>query len=150
MPIRNGLPRPLKYILIGFLLWVIVDWGTAGGFRWAYFETYGFLLLFFYLGFPILFAFLIYRCGWSQRKLLMAEAAAVFLVEAVCVRNPFVLSFPLLLIGIPLAFCVYAPLVYFPLWILTGEMGKRKYLAGFLTLVVAAITFLSVFGGKSK
>jgi len=139
----------IRYILIGFLLWVVVDWGTAGGFRLSYFITYGPLLLVFYLGFPIAFAFLIFQRRWSDRKLLFATAVAIFLVEAVFTGNPFVLSFPLLLIGIPLAFCVYAPLTYFPLWIVNGEMGRQKILVLFLSLVVLTVMFLTTFGGGS-
>jgi hypothetical protein len=139
--------KTIRYILIGFLLWVVVDWGTAGGFRFSYFVTYGLLLLVFYLGFPIVFAWLIFRRNWSQRMLLVATAVAIILVEAVFTGNPFVLTFPLLLVGIPLAFCVYAPLTYFPLWIVNGEMGKHKAAVLFLTLVVLAITFLTTFGG---
>ena len=142
--------KPLRYVLFGFLLWVVVDWGTAGGFRWSYFATYGPLLLAFYIGIPIAFAFLIYRFHWSERRLLIATAAAIFLVEAVFTRNPFVLSFPLMLIGIPLAFCVYAPLTYFPLWIVNGELGKHKAAVFFLTLIVAGVMFLTTFGGAAK
>lgn len=144
----QGRPTTIPYILYGFLLWVIVDWGTAGGFRLSYFIEHGPLLLVFYLGFPIAFAYLIFQRHWSQRKLLLATAAAILLVEAIFTGNPFVLSFPLMLVGIPLAFCVYAALTYFPLWIVNGEMGKHKVIAAILSLVVVAVACLTTFGGS--
>ena len=57
--------RPVRYVLLGFLLWVIIDLGTAGGFRLSYFTTYGPLLLVFYLGYPLAFSYLIFRRHWS-------------------------------------------------------------------------------------
>jgi hypothetical protein len=141
--------KAAKYILYGFLLWVFIDWGTAGGFRFSYFRTYGPLLLVFYIGFPAVFACLIFHRRFSERALLLATAVEIFLVEAVFTGNPFVLSFPLLLLGIPLAFCVYAPLTYFPLWIVNGEMGRHKGLILFLSLVVLAVMFLTTFGGTA-
>lgn len=141
--------KVIRYILYGFLLWILIDWGTAGGFRLSYFRAHGPLLLVFYLGFPIAFAFLIFQHHWSQPKLLLATAAAIFFVEAVFTGNPFITSFPLMLVGIPLAFCVYAPLTYFPLWIVNGEMGRHTVIVFFLSLVVIAVMFLTTFGGTS-
>lgn len=146
---RQTRPKAIPYILYGFLLWVVIDWGTAGGFRMSYLTAHGPLLLAFYLGFPIAFAYLIFRRRWSQWKLLLATAAAIFLVEAVFTGNPFILSFPLMLVGIPLAFCIYAPLTYFPLWIVNGEMGRHKTVAVILSLIVIAVIFLTTFGAGS-
>jgi hypothetical protein len=142
--------KAILYILYGFLLWVIIDWGTAGGFRLSYFSVHGPLLFVFYLGFPVAFAYLIFKRHWSERKLLLATAVAIFLVEAVSTGNPFVLSFPLMLVGIPLAFCIYTPLTFFPLWIVNGEMGKHKVIASILTLIVIAVMLLTTFGGASR
>ena len=144
----EGRSKPLRYIIYGFILWVIVDLGTAGGFRFTYFSAHGPLLLFFYLGFPIAFAYLIFQRHWTGVKLFLATAAAIILVEGVFTGNPFVLSFPLMLVGIPLAICIYAPLTYFPLWIVNREMGKHKAVAVILSLVVVAVMFLTTFGGN--
>ena len=142
--------KPLQYILIGFILWVIVDLGTAGGFRLDYFREHGPLLLAFYLGFPVAFSYLIFGCRWSGWKLLMATFVAMFVVEGAFTRNPFVLSFPLLLIGVPLAVCVYAPLTYFPVWIVRGEMGKHKVIVAALSTVVLVVILLTTFGSGSQ
>jgi len=141
--------KPLLYILCGFILWVIIDQGTAGGFRLSYFRDHGPLLLAFYLGFPIAFAYLIFRRHWAGWKLFLATAVAIILVEGVLTRNPLILSFPQMLVGIPLAICVYAPLTYFPLWIVNGEMGKHTAVVAFLSVVVLAVMFLTTFGASS-
>jgi hypothetical protein len=140
--------KPLLYVLYGFVLWVIIDLGTAGGFRLLYFSIHGPLLLAFYLGFPIVFAYLIFRWHWAGWKLFLATVVAIILVEGVFTGNPFVLSFPLMLAGIPLAICIYSPLTYFPLWIVNGEMGRHKAIAAFLSLVVLVVMFLTTFGAE--
>jgi hypothetical protein len=144
----QGRSKPLLYVLCGFILWVIIDLGTAGGFRLSYFSAHGPLLLVFYLGFPIAFACLIFRWHWAGSKLFFATVVAIMLVEGVFTGNPFVLSFPLMLVGIPLAICIYSPLTYFPLWIVNGEMGRHRAVATFLSLVVLAVMFLATFGAE--
>ena len=65
MPQAPARSKPFMYVLIGFLLWVIIDLGTAGGFRFSYFADHGPLLLVFYLGYPLAFSYLIFRRRWS-------------------------------------------------------------------------------------
>jgi hypothetical protein len=144
----TGHTKELLYILCCFILWVIVDLGTAGGFRFSYFRDHGPLLLVFYLGYPFIFAYLIFRRHWSGWRLFLATGTAIVLIEGVFTGNPFLLSFPLMLIGVPLAICIYAPLTYFPLWIVNGEMGKHKAVALFMSLVVIAVMFLTTSGGN--
>ncbi len=141
--------RALTYVILGFIFWVVVDLGTAGGFHLSYFLEHGSLLLLFYLGFPLAFAYLIFWRHWAGWKLFLATVVAIILVEGVFTGNPFVLSFPLMLVGIPLAICIYAPLTYFPLWIVNGELGKHKGVVIFLLLVVVVVMILTTFGGGS-
>jgi hypothetical protein len=141
--------KPVKYVLLGFLLWVIIDLGTAGGFRLSYFTAYGPLLLVFYLGYPLAFSYLIFRRQWSGWRLFLATAVAIGLIEGVFTRNPFVLSFPLMLVGIPLSLCIYAPLTYFPLWIVNHDMRRHRAVAVISSLVVVVVMFLTTFGAGS-
>ena len=141
--------KPILYTFLGFVLWVIIDLGTAGGFRLSYFSTHGPLLLAFYLGYPIGFAYLIFLRRWAGWKLFFATVVAILLVEGVFTGNPFILSFPLMLLGIPLAICIYSPLTYFPLWIVNGELGNRKAVVAFLSVVVLAVMALTTFGTGS-
>ncbi len=140
------LPKSWQYFLLGFLLWVLVDFGTAGGFRLSYFEKYGCTLLLFYIGYPFVFAVLIFKYHWSERRLFFATLVAIFVVEVLFTRNPLVMSFPALLLGIPLAVMVYAPLTYFPLWFVRRELGKHKLLIIGLAIVEFIVMMLTTFG----
>ncbi len=140
------MPKSWQYFFLGFLLWVLVDFGTAGGFRIAYFEKYGPTLLLFYIGYPLVFSVLIFKLQWQERRLFLATLAAIFVVEVLFTRNPWVMTFPLLLLGIPLAILVYAPLTYFPLWLVRKETGKHKALIIGLLIVELIVMSLTTFG----
>ncbi len=138
--------KPVKYIVIGFLLWVIIDLGTAGGFRLSYLTSHGPLLLVFYIGYPLVFAYLIFRRNWRGWRLFLATAVAILAIEGAFTRKPFVIAFPLMLVGIPLAICVYAPLTYFPLWIVDQDVGMHRAAVVSLSMVVIVIACLTTFG----
>lgn len=136
----------IQYAAWGSLLWLVVDFGTAGGFRIAYYRKYAPTICLFYIVFPVLFCYLAVGRRWNWKRLLVATVVEVLLVEGLFVRNPLLLTFPILLIGIPLALCVYAPLTYFPLWIVRKEVGQHKKSVIFLTVVVVVVSLLSAFG----
>lgn len=137
------------YFLADLLLWIVVDWGTAGGFRLGYFTRYGPTLLIFYLGYPLVFTCLIYRAHWDDKKLFLATLAAIVIVEVVFTRNPWVMTSPMCWLGVPLAILIYAPLTYFPLWWVRKEMGKHKALVMFLVIGELAVMGLTTFGRSS-
>lgn len=136
--------RRARYVIWGILMWSIVDFGTAGGLNVSYFAKYGPLLLAYYVSYPLVFSYLIFSRKWNEKELFVATVAAMFVIEGILVRNPFVLAFPLLILGIPLAICIYAPLTYFPLWIVNGETEKHTKTIIALSAVVIATTALSV------
>ena len=127
-----------------------MDFGTAGGFRIAYFEKYGPTLLLFYIGYPLIFSFLIFKLQWDERRLFLATLAAIFVVEVLFTRNPLLMTFPALLLGIPLAILVYAPLTYFPLWFVRKEIGEHKILITGLILVELIVMILTTFGNSGS
>jgi hypothetical protein len=135
-----------QYFFLGVLLWVIVDFGTAGGFRFTYFQEYGLTLLLFYLGYPLVFTLLIFRLQWNEKRLFIATLVASFIIEVLFTRNPLVMSFPALLWGIPLAILLYTPLTYFPLWFVRKEMGKHRFLVIGLSIVELIVMGLTTFG----
>jgi hypothetical protein len=143
------LPKSWQYFLLGVLLWAFVDFGTAGGFRITYFAKYGLTLLFFYAGYPLVFSVLIFRLHWSERRLFLATLAAIFVVEVVFTRNPLLMTFPALILGIPLAVMIYSPLTFFPLWFVRKEISKHRVLILGLTIVELIIMMLATFG-KSR
>lgn len=141
-------PTSWQYLLLGVLLWAVVDFGTAGGFRLAYFRTYGPTLLLFYVGYPLIFTVLIFKWHWSERRLFITTLVAIFLVEVVFTHNPLLITFPALIVGIPLAVAIYTPLTFFPLWFVRGEMARHKKLVVTLTLVEVVIMLLTTFGQR--
>lgn len=146
MTLFKRLPKSWQYILLGNLLWIVVDWGTAGGFRITYFQKYGPTLLLFYAGYPLVFSILAFRLRWSERRLFGATLAAIFLIEVLFVGNPLLTTFPALLAGIPLAAAIYTPLTYFPLWFVHGELGRHRRLIAGLVLVELIIMTLTTIG----
>ena len=146
---QRHFPESWKYFLLGVLLWVIVDWGTAGGFRPAYFEKFGLSLLVFYSGYPAAFTILIFVFRWGEGLLFAATLAAIIIIEVVFTGNPLLTTFPQLLLGIPLSIMVYAPLTFFPLWIVRGEAGRHKRIMLFLMGVEIGVIMLTMYGGRA-
>jgi hypothetical protein len=112
----------------------------------AYYEKYAPTICLFYIIFPALFSCLAVIRNWGWRRLLVATLIEILLVEGLFVQNPLVTSFPMLLIGIPLAIGIYAPLTYFPLWIVRKEVGQHKKMVIFLTALTVVVSLLSTFG----
>jgi hypothetical protein len=129
---RRYFPESWKYFLIGV--------------RPAYFEKFGPSLLVFYLGYPAAFTILVFLFHWGDRLLFLATLIAIFIIEVVFTGNPLLMSFPQLLIGIPLSILVYAPLTFSPLWIVRKEAGRHKWTMAGLAAVEIIITLLTAFG----
>ncbi|HTX79247.1 MAG TPA: hypothetical protein VMC62_06240 [Longilinea sp.] len=136
-----------KYFIIAVLLWVVIDWGTASGFRISYFAKYGATLLLFYIGYPLIFTTLIFLAKLNDKALFIATLIGIFIVEVVFTRNPMIMTFPICLLGIPLALAIYLPLTYFPLWYVRGEIKKYRLPIIFLTMCELVVIFLTTFGG---
>jgi hypothetical protein len=136
------------YFFLGVLLWAVVDFGTAGGFRIAYFETYGAALLVLYIGYPFVFTVLAFAVKAGERALFFATLLAILLIEVLFTGNPLLTRFPACLIGIPLSAAVYSPLTFFPLWIVRGEMRKHARIAVVLFAVECIVMFLSAAGSS--
>ena len=100
----------LKYVLIGFIWTVIVDWGTAGGFHLAYYDTplAGYIMRgIIFLFIPLFPSYFIFRRGWDGAKLLIPTIITAFIVEVLIVKNQLAYTFPSLLWGIPFAVAIY-------------------------------------------
>ena len=146
-----GVPPPVRverwrYVGLCFLVIFIVDWGTAGGFHPSYFAPYELkapVLVLFFWGMSLMFSYFAINRGWAGRNLLAAAAAVGILFEGLLFGNPLILTFPLLLLGLPLAICIYSALAFLPLWTLKRELRARWRPATFLVVVPALVTLLS-------
>jgi hypothetical protein len=136
------------YFILGLLFWIIIDWGTAGGFRISYLEKYGFGLLISYIGYPLIFTILIYIFKFGHKQLFIATFIAMLIIEVIFVRNPLLIRFPLNLIGIPIAIAVYLPLTYFPLWIVRREIRIHKNIVIICTLIEILIIINTIIHSK--
>jgi hypothetical protein len=102
-------------------------------------------LLVFYLGCPAVFTYLVFRQRIGTRGLIVATLVEIVVVEVLATGNPWLTTVPLMFVGIPLAIAVYAPLTFFPLWIVRGEFRHRR-VVWTLIAIEAVVTFLTVAG----
>jgi hypothetical protein len=131
----------LKYFIIGVIFWLLVDWTTAFQPDLQRWLTYWPEIWVFYLGFPFIFAFLIYERIWSNRRIFLATLAEVFIVEIVFTHNALLYTFPIMVLALPVGIILYSLLVFVPKWITDGELKRNK---GKLTLMVVVWVFVSL------
>ena len=103
----------------------------------------------FYVGYPLVFAFLIYKRKWSDKRVFLATLVGAFLVEVAFAGNKLLFTFPIMLIGIPIAVSIYSLLTFVPKWIVENKIGqnKRKLI---LMVIVWILVSISTFTGNTK
>jgi hypothetical protein len=141
----------VKYFFVAVIFWVIVDFTTTGAIKnpgW-YYSTFMPALLIFYLGYPLLFSILIYQFKFASWVLFVATIIGAFIVEVIFTNNPLLITFPLMLLGIPAAISIYSFITYVPKWIVDGEVKHNKWKILIMTFVYALISFASIFGSGS-
>ncbi|MBU7024808.1 MAG: hypothetical protein HXS40_11645 [Theionarchaea archaeon] len=131
----------LKYFIIGVMFWLLVDWTTAFQPDLQRWLTYWPEIWMFYLGFPLIFAFLIYRRMWSDRKIFVATLFEVFIVEIVFTHNVLLYTFPIMVLALPVGIILYSILAFVPKWIVDKELKRNKWK---LTLMVVVWAFVSL------
>jgi hypothetical protein len=141
----------LKYFIVGLIFWLVVDFTTTQAIRnpYSYYSTYMPTLLIFYIGYPLIFSFLIYKFNFIGKKLFFAILIGAFIVEVVFTRNPLLITFPLMLIGIPAAVSIYSFITYVPKWIIDGEIKNNKWKLIIMVTVYLLISLASSLGGGS-
>jgi hypothetical protein len=131
----------LKYFIMGVMFWLLVDWTTAFQPDLQRWLSYWPQIWVFYLGFPLIFACLIYRRMWSNRMIFVATLIEVFIVEIVFTHNALLYTFPIMVLALPVGIILYSFLVFVPKWIVDGELRRNK---GKLTLMVVIWVFVSL------
>jgi len=139
--------KKLKYVLLGFIFWFLVDWATLKGFHLSYFAVppIGYILrsINFTL-YPLIFSYVAYNREWSEIKLFILTIISAFLIEIAWLKNALLYTFPHFIIFIPAAICIYSILTFFPLWIVNQEVRKNKKKMIFLSIVLVIVTLVSV------
>jgi hypothetical protein len=150
---RQGLGDWRRYFALAVVAWIVVDFTTtpAIGNPHGYYSKYMPALLLFYLGYPLVFSFLIYGLKLGRRSLFLAMIIGIFVVEIVFTHNMLLLTLPICLVAIPISLGHYGMVSFMPLWIAERALGQNVRWAT-ATLVVYAIgailNILTQFGGR--
>ncbi len=132
-----------KYTLTGIIAWVVVDFTTAFNpdvQRWIRHMP---LIWAFYIGYPLLFAYLIYKRRWSDRKIAYAMLVSAFTIELVLSDNALLYTFPMMLVMNPIAAAIYGVVTFIPKWLVEGEIRERKRTALLLVAVWIAVSIMN-------
>lgn len=135
-----------NYLLAGVVTWVIVDYTTAFNPDMQRWLDHMPLIWAFYIGYPLVFAHLIYNRRWSDRSIFLAMIAGCFTVEIVCSNNSLLYTFPIMLVMIPVALAIYGVVTFIPKWVVDGELKARWRTTALLLavyIVVAALNYFS-------
>lgn len=140
--------KQLKYIVLGFIFWFIVDWGTAGGFYQKYYKNILPLAIIIYSFFPLVFSFVIFRFNLRGKKLFLLTFFTALFSEIILFKNFMLLEFPKLFLFIPAALAIYSYIVFTPLWIIENRFKENKNKIIFFTILFILISILSIFTQK--
>ncbi len=138
-----------RYLLAGVVTWVVVDFTTAFNpdvQRWLEHMP---LIWVFYVGYPLVFAHLIYNRRWSDRSIFIAMIAGGFFVEIVCSNNSLLYTYPIMLVMIPVALAIYGVVTFIPKWVVEGELKARWRTTAFLLAVYFIVAVLNYFNKAS-
>jgi len=130
-------------MLTGTIAWVIVDFITAFNpdiQRWIRHMP---LIWVFYIGYPLLFAFLIYKRRWSDRRIASAMLVSAFIIEVVLSDNALLYTFPIILVMNPVAVAIYSVVTFIPKWLVEGEIRKRTKTTFILVAVWIVVSILN-------
>jgi hypothetical protein len=149
----RGTREWVRYFFLAVLAWVIVDFTTTAaiGNPRDYYSKYMPALLFFYLGYPLVFGTLRYRFRLGARGMFLAMIAGIVFVEIVCTHNILLYTLPVCLVAIPISLGHYGMVTFMPLWIAEGTVGRnRKWATGTVAVwaVGVLLNILTQFGGQ--
>ena len=133
-----------RYFLTGMIFWVVVDWTTAFNPDFERWLSYMPEIWLFYVGYPLIFAFLIGKAKWNNWRVFLAMLVGAFVVEVIFSENELLYTFPIMLIAIPVAVSIYSLLTFVPKWIVENKIrqNKRKLI---LMIIVWILVSISTF-----
>jgi hypothetical protein len=147
---QSGNRKFFNYLLLSIIFWTVVDFTTVFSpdlMRWS---SYMPGILIYYIGYPLAFSLLIYKARIGGWKLFALTAFGALLAEMVFFHNPLVLSFPVLLLGVPLAIAIYSFITYAPLWIVEGKVKENKAKLILLSAAWALVSILTFITNIKK
>jgi len=136
--------RPfLKYLLSGVSIWVLVDYTTAFNPDTARWIQHMLDIWLFYIGYPIIFAYLIYVRDWNDKQLFSSMLVLAFIIEVVLSKNSLLYTFPILLIMNPVAIAIYSLVTFMPKWFTENEITRNRSTVVILVVVWIIVSILN-------
>ena len=132
-----------KYLIVGIFFWVVVDYTTAFNPDFGNWVNHMPSIWIFYIGYPLLFGFLIYKKKWNAEKTFYLMLIVASILEIILSNNSLLYTFPVMLVMIPVAVCIYAFLTFTPKWIVEKEIIANKKKVILLALVWVIVSILS-------
>ena len=136
--------RPfLRYLLSGVAIWVLVDYTTAFNPDTARWLQHMPDIWLFYIGYPLIFAYLIYTREWDNKRLIGAMIVLGFLIEVILSNNNLLYTFPLMIIMNPIAFAIYSLVTFVPKWFTENTITKNRNRVVLLVIVWIIVSILN-------
>ena len=133
----------MKYLLSGVSIWVLVDYTTAFNPDTARWVQHMPDIWLFYIGYPLIFAYLIYVRNLSNRQLFGSMLVLGFVIEVILSNNSLLYTFPIMLIMNPVAVAIYSLVTFVPKWFTENEITRNRNAAIFLVVVWLIVSLLN-------
>ena len=133
----------MKYLLSGVSIWVLVDYTTAFNPDTARWVQHMPDIWLFYIGYPLIFAYLIYVRNLSNRQLFGSMLVLGFVIEVILSNNSLLYTFPIMLIMNPVAVAIYSLVTFVPKWFTENEITRNRNAACFLVVVWLIVSLLN-------
>lgn len=138
--------------MLGVIFWLVVEWTTAFQPDFQRWLSYMPVIWLFYISYPLIFAYLIYKREWNNKRIFITTLVAAFIVEIVFTHNALLYTFPIMLLAIPVTVSIYSLLTFGPYWIIEEKIQENKWKSVIMTIVwilVSIATYASNTGSGS-
>ena len=136
----------LYYLIYGIICWVIVDFTTVFNPNLQRWISYWPTIWLFYILFPLMFSFLIYKVKINDKQLFLCIIIEIIISEVILFQNQLLFTFPIMLLAIPLSLCIYTLITFLPKWIVEKKLKENQRMVIFLIVVwilISIITFIT-------
>jgi hypothetical protein len=136
----------LYYLIYGIICWVIVDFTTVFNPNLQKWISYWPTIWLFYILFPLIFSFLIYKVKINDKQLFLCIIIEIIISEVILFQNQLLFTFPIMLLAIPLSLCIYTLITFLPKWIVEKKLKENQRMVIFLIVVwilISIITFIT-------
>jgi hypothetical protein len=97
----------------------------------------------FYVGYPLIFAYLIYVRNWNNKQLFSSMLVLAFIIEVILTKNSLLYTFPILLIMNPIAVTIYSLVTFMPKWFTENEITRNRNAVAILVVVWIIVSILN-------